>query len=72
MDRRGRITVPLVMQLLMAVAAVGALYPVFWTLFNERVGEMSTGTAYLWQLVLPFIALVMLTVIFRSAIGGGA
>lgn len=70
MDARARITLPDVLFLLMSLAFLGALYPVFMDGFRENVSIMSTGTAYLLQMVLPLAVLVLLSVIYVKAIAG--
>jgi len=70
MDRRARITVPDVAFVMFTIAFLGALYPVFQESLLASVGEMSTGTALLLQLVLPLIVLVILYGLFRKAIRG--
>ncbi|QLD84611.1 hypothetical protein HWV23_02710 [Natronomonas halophila] len=70
-DTRGRLTVPDIAFLTFSIAIVAALYPVFWERLQANVGVMSTGTAYLFQLILPLAVLVLLGVIFVKATAGG-
>lgn len=71
MDTRARLTIPDVMFLLFSVAILGALFPVFQDLMNKHAASMSTGEAYLLQLVLPLIIVVLFSVVFVTAIAGG-
>lgn len=70
MDRRARITLPDVLFLLMSLAFLAALYPVFRTFFERNAGEFSSGAAFIWQLTLPLAILVFLTLMYRKAVAG--
>lgn len=68
---RGRLTVPDILFLLMGVAFLGALYPVFWGFYTDNLSYLSPGAKYLFQLMLPLLLLVLYTIVFRNAVGGG-
>lgn len=68
---RGRLTVPDVLFLLMGIAFLGALYPVFWGFYTDNLTYLSPGAKYLFQLMLPLLLLVIYTIVFRNAVGGG-
>jgi hypothetical protein len=70
MDDRARLTLPDIAFIVFSMAALGALYPVFSDAFAENVGHLTTGTALIFQLVLPLAILVFLYVIYRKAIRG--
>jgi len=72
LDDRARLTIPFVAQLLMVMGILAGLWPVFWGLLQDNVDQFSTGTAYLWQLVLPLSVVVLLALMFRTAVRGGA
>jgi len=55
---------------LMSLAALGALYPVYYDALNQHVGGFPTGAAYLFQLFLPLALLVLLSMIFVKATAG--
>lgn len=69
-DERGRLTVPDLAYVLASMAFLSAIYPVFWESFNQNVSEMSTGQAYLFQLILPLALLVLFSIIFVKATAG--
>jgi hypothetical protein len=66
-DRRGRLTLPFVVYILMAMAVLAALYPVFAEFYAQNVGSMTQGTRLIFQLVLPLGILVLLTLIYVKA-----
>ena len=70
MDDRARLTLPDIAFIVFSMAALGALYPVFRDAFSENVGHLTTGTALIFQLVLPLALIVFLYVIYRKAIRG--
>lgn len=67
---RARLTVPDVLFLLLSFGFLAALYPVFWDGLQANADKMSTGTAYLFQLLLPFAILVLFTMIYATAVRG--
>lgn len=69
-DDRARITVPDVLFIVFSVASIAALYPVFWSGLEDRAGGMTTGELYLFQLILPFALLVVVSMVYVSAVGG--
>lgn len=72
MDDRARLTVPDVLWILMSLAFVSALWPVVTNGLESNAGEIGTGPLFLFQLVLPISLLVLLAMIYRKAVGGGA
>lgn len=69
-DHRGRLTVPDVVFVLAAIAVIGALSPVFYDALRSNTSEMSTGTLYLLQLIIPFAIAVLFSVIYMKATAG--
>lgn len=69
-DHRGRLTVPDVVFVLASVAILGALAPVFYDALRGNTAEMTTGTLYLFQLIIPFALLVLLSMIYVKATAG--
>lgn len=71
MDARARLTVPDVFFVLMTLAFLGALYPVFWSLLEGTAApHMGAGALFLWQLILPFGLLVIISVIYMKGTAG--
>ncbi|WP_435125370.1 hypothetical protein [Halobaculum sp. D14] len=70
-DRRGRLTLPDVVFTLFSVACLGALTPVFYTLLKQNAGEFSAGEQLLFQAMVPALLVVMLAMIYITAVGGG-
>jgi len=70
-DTRGRITIVEIVTGVFALGFVAALWPVVQDALESNVGMMSTGEAYLIQLLLPLMLLVMLSVVFVTAKSGG-
>lgn len=71
MDVRGRLTVPDAFFVLMTIAFLGALYPVFYNILEVTAApHMGAGALFLWQLILPFGLLVITSMIFIKATAG--
>lgn len=70
-DTRGRITIVEIVTGVFALGFVAALWPVVQDALEENIGIMNTGEAYLIQLLLPLMLLVMLSVVFVTANAGG-
>lgn len=69
---RARLTVPDVLFVLWSVAIIGALWPVVDAAISKNAGVMSTGSSYIYQLLLPMAVLVLFSVIYLKAVAGGA
>jgi len=70
-DTRGRITIVEIVTSLFALGFVAALWPVVQDGLESNLGVLSAGEAYLIQLLLPLMLLVLLTVVFVTANAGG-
>ena len=70
-DTRGRITIVEIVTSVFALGFVAALWPVVQDALESNLGLLSPGTAYLIQLLLPAMLLVLLTVVFVTANAGG-
>lgn len=70
-DTRGRITIVEIVTAVFALGFVAALWPVVQDALESNVDMMSTGEAYLIQLLLPLMLLVILSVVFVTANAGG-
>ncbi|RDZ65976.1 hypothetical protein C5B90_06410 [Haloferax sp. Atlit-12N] len=70
MGSRGRITVPDVVYTTATLAFVGALAPVFYDGLDANAGQLGTGEAFLFQLIGPLLALVLMSVIWFKATRG--
>lgn len=71
MDRRGRLTLADLAEATVVIAFLGGLASVFFTSLDGAAPYLSPGEAYLWQLVYPLMAVVLLLVIWRKATAGG-
>jgi len=71
-QERGRLTVPDVAFLLMSLAVLRALYPVYDTVFLGNLGELSTAEAWLARLTLPLALLVLFSMLWLKATAGVA
>jgi len=72
MDARARITVPDIVMTVGVLAILGILFPVFASGLSGNLGEMSTGTIWMFRLLLPMALLVVLGRLFQKAtVGGG-
>lgn len=69
---RGRLTVPDVAFLLMALMILRILWPVLNTEFVNNLSEMNTSTAWLFRLTLPIAILVMFSLLWLKATAGVA
>lgn len=69
-DLRGRITVPDVVFIVMSLAVLGALSPVLYDALDTNVSGMSTGEAYLFQMIVPFAVLILLSMVYVKATAG--
>jgi len=72
LGNRARLTLPDVLFVLMSLAFVGALWPVVAAALQTNAGVMSTGSSYIYQLLLPVAILVLFSVIYLKAVAGGA
>ena len=70
-DTRGRITIVEIATSVFALGMVAALWPVVQDALESNLGLLSAGEAYLIQLLLPLMLLVLLTVVFVTANAGG-
>lgn len=70
-DTRGRITIVEIVTGVFALGFVAALWPVVQDALESNMNLLSTGEAYLFQLLLPLMLLVMLSVVFVTANAGG-
>lgn len=67
---RAQLTIP---DLVFAVAALVTLTPLaaaFYSTLDANAGELGTGTAYLFQMVVPGLVLTLLIIVFAIAVGG--
>lgn len=69
-DTRGRLTLPDVAFITMSIAVFGALAPVLYTIINDNASELTTGQAYLIQIVVPLTVIVIMGVVYRVATAG--
>ncbi len=67
MGNRGRITIVEVITSVAALGFVAALWPVLSDALDAQASIMSTGTVYIFRLVLPLMLLVLLSLIFTAA-----
>jgi cytochrome c biogenesis factor len=70
-DTRGRITIVEIVTSVFALGFVAALWPVVQDALESNLDLLSTGEAYLVQLLLPLMLLVLVTVVFVTANAGG-
>jgi hypothetical protein len=54
-----------------AIFILGNLAQPVYTVLANNVGEMSTGAAYVWQLVFPGMIMTILVVIYVTGVSGG-
>lgn len=71
MDVRARLTPIDVIFIGLAVFILGNLAPVVYTVFADHADEMSTGAAYVWQLIFPGMIVTILVVIYVTGVSGG-
>lgn len=69
-DRRGRLTIPGVVEALAVFFFIGALWPVVYEGYQDRAPEMSQGVELLVVFILPLSVLVLYFVIVRRAVLG--
>jgi hypothetical protein len=69
-ETRGRITIPDVLFLLMSIAMLGALWPVFADQFQANQSVIPEGAGVLFLMVLPMAILVLFSIIYMKAIRG--
>lgn len=67
---RARITLVFILFVTVALVLLAALYPVYADLLNQNASELTPGQALLFQLVLPALVLVMMSITWRKAVGG--
>jgi len=67
---RAQLTIP---DMVFAVASIVVLYPLaaaFYDVLHANAGDLSTGTAYLFQMVVPGLVVTILIILFAIAVGG--
>ena len=69
---RGRLTVPDIVLFLASMAFLAPLSVVFFQGLDTNAHLLDTGAAYLYQMIAPLAVLVLLSMIFVKASGGGA
>jgi hypothetical protein len=68
---RGRLTIQDLPLILMALGIIGGLTPVLYMVFDQRASDLTTGQAYLIQLLVPSLLIVLMGVIYLTATSGG-
>lgn len=58
------------MMFIFALAFVGALFPVFFEIFDQNAASFGEGTEMLVYLMLPSLTLVLLALLFAKGVGG--
>jgi len=70
---RGRLTPVDVVFYAVALFVIGIFVGPIVSLMEVNAGAMSTATAYVWQLIVPMLIVVILFVVYLTgASGGGA
>lgn len=64
---RARLTITDVVYLLMALAGLAALFPVYQSLLDSLAPELGRGPELLFATVLPVAALMLLAVVYVEA-----
>lgn len=70
MDVRARLTPIDVVFLGIAIFILGNLAPPVYTVLADNAGEMSTGAAYVWQLIFPGLIVTILVVTYVTGVSG--
>ena len=69
-DVRGRLTVPDIVFVFATLAFGSPLIVVFYDSLDANAGQLGTGEAYLFLLIGPLLALVLLSTIWLKAVRG--
>lgn len=69
-DRRGRLTLTDIVVVVAALFFFGAFAPVFYDALDAQATTMSTATGLLWQMVVPLLVLVLLSVVVVKSVSG--
>lgn len=67
---RGRVTIPLIIGVSVAVVAVTGLYPVFTELLGRTAGDMGEMTLTLFRVFAAGVTLILLSLIAAESFGG--
>lgn len=67
---RAQLTIPDVVFFGVGLAILGAFSPVIYQLLDMRADQLSTGSAFLLQMVVPGVLVTMLIILFAIASGG--
>lgn len=70
-ETRARLTIADLMHVVLAVAILGGLAPIYYESLNHAAPHLTTGGGFLWQLFYPVATLVLFGVIWRKAAAGG-
>jgi hypothetical protein len=71
MNTRARLTPVDVVFIGVAIFVLGNLAPAVYTVLSNNSGELSTGAAYLFQLVFPGLIMTILIVTYVTGVSGG-
>lgn len=69
---RARLTITDLVYVVLGMAALAALYPPYRMVLSAASGSLDHGTMLLFQTVLPVALVVLLSVLYIEARGGGA
>lgn len=68
---RARLTLQDLPLIAMSIGILGALTPVIYILFDQNADSITPGQAWLVQLIIPTLIIVLMAVIYRAATSGG-
>lgn len=69
-EDRARLTITDIVLIMVAFAGLAALYPVFYKFLNENASYLTTGQELLFLSLLPFGLVVLIALIFQTALIG--
>ena len=72
MGDRARLTVTDVLVLLLALAAIAAIYPAYVEVLDTHASVMSTEVELVFRAVLPVMLIIILSVIYLESVSGAA
>jgi len=68
---RAQLTIPDLVYFAAGLVALAGLAPVLYAVLDSSAGDLGTGSAFLYQAIVPGLVVTMLIILFAIASGGG-
>lgn len=72
MDRRARLTITDIVVVLLALAAMAAIYPAYDGLLADHGHLLNDGQMLIFQTIMPVMLIIVLSVLYLESVSGMA